>query len=128
MANPVSLQIINDVQQAIKHYSSQPRATAQVVNWYSVVVKFVATVAGVALAANGTQEEKEQAVVDATMAFWRNNLKPLLAQHVNSPWIFNAFIVPTIESEIPSVVKGMYEAIAAMFSSMGQNNKTLVLY
>lgn len=126
--NPVTLQVVQHIKETADHYDKElksftfhraiPNAPTYTTNWSSVLIRFIATVTQVVAGATGTPEEKKQAVIDATVAFWRNNLKPVLAKNFGTPWVFDTFIVPAIESEIPQLVNGVYDGLLSVFNRL----------
>lgn len=124
------------VQQLIEHYSSlgafpQLALTAPgqlnlgSVDWAGILSKFVATVTNLVSTLAGTPEDKKQAVVDAAEEFYQTALKPVLANAVGLPFIFNTFIEPNAEKAVVALAGGLYAAIDGVVTRLTTGGGTL---
>lgn len=124
MGNPVSLAAKADIAKALQHYDGKlrgsvlSRAVGGNINWAGIFTQFITTVTQIVSQVVGTPGDKEAAVEEAAMTFWKQTVEPILAQQVGSPWIFNTFIAPMIEKEIPVIVAGLYEAVSQVLTKI----------
>lgn len=128
MANPVSVQVSPQIQHLIKHYDQQLKAQAlrsgpgqplvTTANWYEIFTKFVASATQIITSITGNPGDKRQAVIDAALAFYKQSIAPLLTQAVGTSWVFDTFIGPVIEREIPALAGGVYDALLAVFTRL----------
>ena len=131
MSNPVFVQHSPEIQKLISHYSQQLTAAPAgakglLFNWSEVFTKFIASVTGGVLASpTGSLADKKQAVIEAAMSFWQQTGKQLAAGAVGHPFIFNYFIAPFIEQQIPVLVGGIFDALVAVLNKVtGQGGQT----
>ncbi len=88
------------------------------INWYEVFTKFIASATQIVSTVNASPNDRRGAVIEAAVQFWRQSLSPLVADAVKMPWVFNTFVAPSIEQQIPILAGGLYDALASVFARL----------
>lgn len=63
-----------------------------------------------------TPADHRTAVIEAVLDFYKSTLRASLAATVNHPFIFDSFIEPAIEKELPLLAGSIYDALVNIMS------------
>jgi hypothetical protein len=124
--NPLPImyaQNLTAVQALVDHYKaevqaqalSMPGAQAIEIDWTNVITRFMGSAIDLFSNFSGDPAQRKAAVLAAVTQFYNEVVKPLLAEGIGRPFIFNTFISPAIEKLLPKLIGGMYDALVKIF-------------
>lgn len=126
------VQNIPAVQALVDHYKAEvqaqalslPGAQAIEIDWTNIITRFIGSAIDLFGSFNGDPAQRKAAVLQAAIQFYNEVVKPLLAEGIGRPFIFNTFISPAIEKILPKLIGGVYDALSKMFDRKASGGTT----